>query len=94
MASNIDPRDPVYNETLELIRATSDPVSLSNRLEGLSRIAREFTRLELDIPAGLQGSICELQLAVDYAVSERDRGDGDVFKTYREFMNGNVIAID
>lgn len=89
---NIDPRDPVYCETLELIRATSDPVALGNRFDGLSRIAREFTRLELVVPEGLKASICELQLALDYAVLEAK--EGSVFKTYREFMCGDVIAIN
>ena len=90
MGNNIDPRDPVYSETLDLIRATSDPVAIGNRLDGLSRIAREFERLELDVPAGLDAAISELHNALSYAVEEAADGwVGDM--TYREFMCGYVL---
>ena len=77
--ANIDPRDPVYSETLELIRSTSHAETLGLRCDGLSRIAREFNRLQLDVPAGLKASI-------DYAIKESEGSQPAI--TYREFMQG------
>jgi len=84
--ANIDPRDPVYSETLELIRSTSHAETLGLRCDGLSRIAREFDRLQLDVPAGLKASICELQVAIDYAIKESEGSQPAI--TYREYMQG------